>query len=179
MKKTLLITLAVLTFSLFLFAQQGTKAMQTHQGKPMQMEMKQAQGMDMPQDMMKELKLTEEQQKKIDQLRDEQKKYINLKQAALDNLRIDKQNAMQAEDYAKVKQINKSISDAELELANKQVDHHQAMLKELTAEQRAKMKELMPMRNKGMGMMKGEKNMMKDCPEGQSCEGMDKGCMGK
>lgn len=173
MKKTLLIILAILTISLMLFAQQANKPMKMEKNRQMQEEMKQAPDMDMHQDMLKDLNLTKEQLKKIDQLRDEQKKFINLKQAALDNLRIDKQNAMQTEDFAKVKTINKSIADAELELANKQVDHRQAMLKELTPEQKEKMKELMPMKGKmGMGMMK-DKRMMKGQHEcmGKDCEG--------
>jgi Spy/CpxP family protein refolding chaperone len=160
MKKILMITLAILALSLTLFAQPMEKSAMKDPCPDCKqsMNMEQPQGAPM-QDMMKQLDLTKEQQKKLDVLRDEHEKFINTKQAELENLQIDKQNAMQAEDYIKAKQINKSISDLQLVIENARVDHRAAMLKELTPEQKEKMKEMMPM-GKGPMMMK-DKQMMK------------------
>lgn len=116
-------------------------------------EMKQGPGHEMNKDMFKELNLTKEQKKKMEALRDEHMKIMNTKKAEMKNLHIDKQNAMKAEDYARVKQLNKSIADKELEMDNLMVDHKQAMLKELTAEQKAKLQDMRP---DCKGMNKGQ-----------------------
>jgi Spy/CpxP family protein refolding chaperone len=160
MKKTLILALAILALSLALFAQPMEKSAMKESCPDCKqnMNMEQPQGAPM-QDMMKQLDLTKEQQKKLDVLRDEQEKFMNTKKAELENLQIDKQNAMQAEDYTKAKQINKSISDLQLVIDNAMVDHRAAMLKELTPEQKEKMKQMMPMGKGKMGP-----NMMKDKP---------------
>lgn len=168
MKKTILVTVIIMALSLVLFAQQKPmKQMKDDCVDCGQMQMKGP--MHNYLDKMSELKLTPEQKKKIDDLRDEHKKYLNLKEATLQNLRIDKQNAMQAEDYAKVKTLNKNISDLELEIANKQVEHHQAMMKELTTEQKEQMKQFM---GKGMGMGKDKPCMDDSKPMMQHHKGM-------
>lgn len=168
MKKSILITIIIMALSLVLFAQQKPmKQMKDDCPDCGQKEMKGP--MNNYWDRMSELKLTPEQQQKIDNLRDEHKKYLNLKEANLQNMRIDKQNAMQAEDYAKVKTLNKNISDLELEIANKQIDHHQAMMKELTQEQKDMMKKFM---GKGMGMGKGPGMMDDSKPMMQHHKGM-------
>lgn len=100
--------------------------------------------------MMKELNLTEAQIKKLETLRTEHVKQLNTNKARLENLQIDKNKALKADEYAKVKQLNKNIADLELEISNLQVDHHQAMMKELTAEQKAKFEEMRRMGMKGM-----------------------------
>jgi Spy/CpxP family protein refolding chaperone len=119
-------------------------------------------GMGMMKGIMDELNLTKDQIKKLDALKTEHKKTMNTKEAELDNLMIDKHNAMMAEkfDIAQIKGINKSIADAQLAIDNMKVDHHAAVVKELTPEQQTKLREMMP---KGMGMGKG------------GCKGMDKG----
>ena len=171
MKKIVVITMAFMALSFMLFAQQAERQMKN---KPCpdckEQDMKMMKGMDMQQDIMKDLKLTKEQKQKIEMLRDENKKFMNTKKAVLENLRIDKRNAMKAENYTKVKQLNKSISDAELEIANKMTDHHQSIVKELTAEQKEKMQEMrqMHMGMMGKGMMQNKKMM----------KGMEKPCMG-
>ncbi len=172
MQKILLITLAILALSLMLFAQQQPMKNMKDDCQDCGQHQMQMKGpmMENHANMMQDLKLTPEQQKKIDTLKDEHKKYMNLKEAALQNLRIDKQNAMQAEDYAKVKSLNKNISDLELEIANKQADHHQAMMKELTPEQKQKFKDMMGPKHKQM--MKGDNKMMKHQM------GKDKPCLG-
>jgi Spy/CpxP family protein refolding chaperone len=154
MKKVILIGLAIVALSALLFAQHMDKRPMMNMGKGNQMqEMKPGLGMGMNWDNLDELNLTKEQKAKIQALHDENKKFMNTKQAELKNLRIDKQNAMQAENYAKVKQLNKNISDMELVIANKQVDHQQDIMKELTAEQKAKLEEFRLQRAKmGKGM---------------------------
>lgn len=158
MKKVILITLAVLALSFALFAQQAEKP---GMGNHKMMMNKDATGHDMMgmhQDWTKGLNLTDAQKKKFEIMKTDHKKFMNLKQAEMKNLHIDKQKAMRAEDYAKVKQLNKSIVDLELLMENARVDHKSAMMKELTAEQKAKIKDIMPM-HKGMnpGMGKGMK----------------------
>lgn len=110
--------------------------------------------MDMMKGIIDELNLTKDQSKKLEALKTEHKKTMNTKQAELDNLMIDKHNVMKADkfDVNQIKAINKTIADAQLAIDNMMVDHHAAVLKELTPEQQAKLKELMPM---GMGMGKG------------------------
>jgi Spy/CpxP family protein refolding chaperone len=169
MKKTILITVIIMALSIMLFAQQKPmKMMKDDCPDCGQMQMK-GPMQNNYWDRMSELKLTPEQQKKIDALRDEHKKYLNLKEATLQNLRIDKQNAMQTEDYAKVKTLNKNISDLELEIANKQVDHHQAMMKELTPEQKELLKQHM---GNGMGMGRDKPRMDDGKPMMQHHKGM-------
>jgi Spy/CpxP family protein refolding chaperone len=164
MKKTILILMVIMALSIALFAQKADKA-----GKPDNPPMKEncqsCMNKDMDhgkmgmQDMMKDLNLTKEQQTKLDALRDEHMKFMNSKQAELENLQIDKQNAMKAENYTLAKQINKNINDIQLVIDNAMVDHRAAVLKELTPEQKAKMMEMKP-----MGMGKGM----------EKCNGMDK-----
>jgi len=183
MKKILLISLVLLAFSFVLFAQKAEKA-GMGKGCPMgqQQDMKNGPcgpGMGMMKDMMKELELTKEQQKKIETLRDDHMKVMNVKKAEMENLQIDKQKAMKAEQYDKAKGINKSIADLQVVIENAMVDHKAAMMKELTAEQKAKLMEMKQMGMKGKGKGKGmrhEKGMgmkdgqCKDCTAG-SCTG--------
>lgn len=166
MKKILLVTMIILALSFVLFAQKADKAGMEKHG--MQMGKGDCPSgdcgpgkMEMRKEMMDELNLTKEQQKKLDGMRDDHMKYMNTKQAEMENLHIDKQNAIQAEQYDKVKQINKNISDLELVIANAMVDHRAAIMKELTPEQKAKMQEMMPS-NPGVGKgMKNHKGMGK------------------
>jgi Spy/CpxP family protein refolding chaperone len=178
MKKILLITLVLLAFSFVLFAQKTDKP-EMEKGCPMsqKQDMKMGEGeMGNHQNMMKELDLTKEQLKKMEALRDEHMKYLNVKQAELENLRIDKQNAMKAEQFDKAKRANKSIADLQLFIENAMVDHKAAMMKELTPEQKAKMMEMKPQGMKGMKHGKGrgmKDGQCKDC-KGGSCTGDSK-----
>lgn len=170
MRKIILITMLMLTLSFMLLAQN----MRQHQmkddcencGDCKEQPMMKGKGVDNPQPgrqmmnwdkgMMKELNLTETQIKKLENLKAEHAKQMNTNKARMQNLQIDKEKAMKAEEYTKVKQINKTIADLELEISNLQVDHHQAMMKELTAEQKAKFEE---MRKMGMRDGKMHNNM--------------------
>jgi len=160
MNKLIIITMVLLAFSFALFAQN----MKQHQMKedckdcgnckeqPMMQgkDMGNHQMMDWDKNLMQELKLSKDQIKKLEDLRADHKKQMNTSKAKLENFQIDKRHAMKAEDFNKVKQLNKNISDLELENANKMVDHHQSMMKELTPEQKAKLEELRPMGKQGM-----------------------------
>jgi Spy/CpxP family protein refolding chaperone len=157
MKKLLLITLAVLTLSFMLYAQKADKP---PMGKECdncdkQEMMKKGGGeadmMGPGKEMWKELNLTEEQQQKLGNLKQEQMKFMNTKQAELKNLNIDKDNSMRDGQYDKVKMINKNIADLELAIENAKVDHHMAMMKELTKEQQEKLKEMRLMKGGPMG----------------------------
>ncbi len=161
MKKVILITLAVLALSFALLAQKAEKPGMGDHKMMMNKDAKGHEMMGMHQDWWKDLNLTDAQKKKFENMKTDHKKFMNLKQAEMDNLHIDKQKAMRAEDYAKVKQLNKNIADLELVIENARVDHKADMMKELTAEQKAKIKD-MPTMHKGMkpgmgnGMNKGD-----------------------
>lgn len=175
MKKVLLLSLALMVISLVLFAEKPAMDKNCPMNKEKaEMNGPGPDGMGMHKEMMKELNLTKEQQKKFDTMKDDHMKFMNSKQAEMENLQIDKQNAMQAEQYDKAKSINKNITDLHLVLANAMVDHKADMLKELTPEQKAKFMEMKPMGKPGMGMgMKGCKGMK----DGKG-KGMGKGqCM--
>jgi len=162
MKKVILVSMAVLALSFTLMAQKAEKKMDKKPCGDCK-----GQDMMMKQEHLKSLELTKEQQKKIETLREEHMKIINTKKAAIENMRIDKHKAMKDENYAKVKQLNKAISDARLEIANHMTDHKQAVMKELTPEQKEKMKNM---------HMKNEKMMRKDKPCGDKMMGKDKPC---
>jgi Spy/CpxP family protein refolding chaperone len=134
--------------------------------------------MEMRQNMMEELKLTKEQMKKLEVLKTDHDKIMNTKQAELENLMIDKHIAMKADKFDQVKLINKSIAEIQLFIDNARVDHHAAMLKELTPEQKDKFKEMMPMgMGKGMGKGMGMEKGMKGC-QGMGMEKGKGGCEG-
>lgn len=179
MRKILIIALIIMTLSVLLLAQQPAKAAKGHNPE---MQMKHEM---QPPEIMKELNLSKEQKVKIDALKDTHVKYLNTKKAELQNLQIDKQNAMKAGDYTRVKQINKQISDLQLDMSNKKVDHHQAILKELNAEQKEKFQQMgMHRKGAGQGMMGKEGRPMKGmhgdkkgpCAEkaGDDCANCDK-----
>lgn len=145
MKKTILITMLLLALSLMLFAQKDADKPCDNCDKE-QMMPKGDNGPDemgMHKERMKDLGLSKEQMQKLEDLRQEHQKFMNTKKAEIKNLQIDKENAMESGGYDKVKAINKQISDLELAIANAKVDHHQAMMKELTKEQQEKFNQMM------------------------------------
>ncbi len=161
MRKIIILTLAIMTLSLMLFAQRTERPAMGKQDGDHQMMMKKSGQGPMGMEMLKELNLTEAQKAKLENLFREQAKWVNTKQAELENLKIDKNTAMKNQEFDKVKRLNKNISDLELTMDNARVDHHQAMLKELTKEQQEKLAEMRPMK----GMQTG-KGMMHDDHQG-------------
>lgn len=180
MRKIIVITMVMLILSLVLYAQNMKQ--QQHQmkddcedcGDCKEQPMMKNKGMNNPQgghrmmnwdkNMMKELNLSEAQIKKLEDMKAEHVKQLNTNKARMQNLQIDKNKAMQAEEYARVKQLNKNIADLELEMSNLQVDHHQAMLKELNVEQKAKFQEMRKMGNRAMKDGKMQDKMDKKAP---------------
>jgi len=137
--------------------------------------------MDQPMDMMQMLDLDKTQQDKLSKLRDDFMKLMNTKRAELENLKIDLQNAIEKEDYAKAKNVTKQISDKKLEIAYARIDHMQAMMKELNAEQKEIAKKMFGrMHGRGHGMMQGcEQGMMHSRGKGMMRPGCGMGpCQG-
>lgn len=167
MRKIIVITMVMLMLGFVLYAQNMRQnQMKNDCDDCREQPMMKGRGMDNPQpghrnmnwdrNIMKELNLTDAQIKKLETLRADHAKQLNTNKARLENLQIDKNNALKAEEFAKVKQLNKNIADLKLEISNLQVDHHQAMMKELTEEQKTKFEE---MRRLGMkGMQDGKMN---------------------
>ena len=115
-----------------------------------------------------ELKLTEAQIRKFDELRMGFDKNENSTTAEIENLQIDKEAAMKAENFTKAKELNKQIYAKKMALADARVDFMSARLKELNPEQKEiMMKKMMMfegfrnnMRGKHQGPMMQGKNMM-------------------
>ncbi|MFO7659425.1 MAG: hypothetical protein R6V77_00765 [Candidatus Cloacimonadaceae bacterium] len=178
MRKIIVITMVMLMLGFVLYAQNMRQNQMKDDcddcGDCKEQPMMKSKGVNNPQsghrnmnwdkNMMKELNLNEAQIKKLETLRADHAKQLNTNKARLQNLQIDKNKAMKAEEFAKVKQFNKNIADLELEMSNLKVDHHQALMKELTAEQKAKFEEMRRVGMKGMqdGKMHNNMEMMRE-----------------
>ena len=142
MKKILIISLILGLAIAGLFAQMhmmgNKKGAMNHQGKGPMM------------NCMDELNLTDAQITKFAEARAAFQKQENVLSAEIENLRIDAMAAMKAEDFKRVKEIQKTISDKELMIKNAHVDMMAAHMKELSKEQKQIMQKNMPMM---MGMM--------------------------
>ncbi|MBM4399612.1 MAG: hypothetical protein FJ041_04710 [Candidatus Cloacimonetes bacterium] len=169
MNRIIVITMVLLAFSFVLLAKKpGMKPMGGGCRDCNMHEMKMGPHPDMGMEILKKLDLTKDQKKKLEAIRDEHKKLMNLKKAELKNLLIDKQNAIQAEDFTKAKQLNKNVADKELEIANLTVDLKQDMLKELTPEQKEKLRNMLPMMKEMMKeKMKGKMKERCEMEEGK------------
>lgn len=91
---------------------------------------------------MTELNLTADQQKKMDEMHLKFQKSDIDKHAVIQKKAIDKQQAMRNEDFATAKKLTTELFDLKAELANQRIEQHEEMSKILTAEQKAKFKEL-------------------------------------
>lgn len=94
---------------------------------------------------MQELNLNEAQLNKFAESRAAFQKQENTLRAEINNLRLDLVAAMKAENMKRVKELNKQISDKELQLQNARVDLMSNYMKELNKEQKAIMQKHMPM----------------------------------
>lgn len=132
-----------------------------------------------------DLKLTEAQIQKFDELRMGFEKTQNTIQAEIENMRLDQQAAMKAENYSKAKELNKQIYTKKITLADARIDFMSSRMKELNAEQKELMKQNMMgfdghrnqmhgrkqgMNKQGKGMMKGNCGDCGDCSEGHGKE---------
>lgn len=125
---------------------------------------------------MEELELTDAQSKKIQAARATFERQRNTIQAEIENLRMDIREAMQAENFKRVKELNQQISTKQLQLKNARTDMMAANMKELNKEQKAIMQKNMLMQmGCGQGMMQGGRNRasMHQGRRGQNM-GMDK-----
>lgn len=145
---------------------------------------------DNPMTIKEMLNLSDKQTKKMDELKTALQKQINTMNAQIQNLALDKEKAMKDEDFNNAKKLNGQIFDLKKAMANARIDHMQAMLKELSADQKAIIKEQCQLkggmmmgqnwnqqgmcggfhgRSMGHGMMKRTRN-----PEDEDCQAMPK-----
>jgi Spy/CpxP family protein refolding chaperone len=122
-----------------------------------------AKGQHEHQMMCDELKLTPEQKAKFENLRMEHQKNRNTLQADIKNIRIDIQAAIKVENFKRAKDLNKQLSAKKTQLADARIDHMEAMMKELTTEQKVIAREILPR----MGMNEGRKGGMNQGKMGQ------------
>ena len=111
---------------------------------------------------LEELKLTDAQSKKIDAARATFERQRNTIQAEIQNLRMDTKDAMMAENFKRVKELNQQITAKQLQLKNAHVDMVMELMKDLNKEQKAIMQKhmLTQMGNRqGQGQMHGNRNM--------------------
>lgn len=106
--------------------------------------------------MMERLNLSEAQKTKLEDQRTAHMKMMNTAQAEIENIKIDLQTAIKSENFKRAKELNKQLYAKKLSLADARIDHIAAMIKELTAEQKAMIKDHLPM----MGMHKGMRGGM-------------------
>lgn len=126
---------------------------------------------------MLELGLSEAQKTKIEELRLSHQKQMNTLEAEIENLEMDMQQAMNKEDFANARKLTKQLNDKRLVVANARIDHMEAMLKQLTPEQREKAKGMF-MHQPGMGMGMG-RNMHQGKGKGMGMENCQGDCMDK
>lgn len=95
---------------------------------------------------LEELGLSDAQSKKFDASRATFERQRNTLQADMDNLRMDVHDAMGAENFRHVKELNQQITAKQLELRNAHVDMIMDQMKELTKDQKVIMQKNMVMR---------------------------------
>ncbi len=159
MRKILWITLGIMLFSTVLMARTKVEKKENPRMKH-KLEATEQQFHQMKCD---ELKLTPEQKVKFENLRTEHQKTRNTLQADIKNIKIDIQTAIKAENYKRAKDLNKQLSAKKTQLADARIDHMEAMMKELTPEQKVIAKEILPR----MGMNEGRKGGMNHGKMGQ------------
>lgn len=99
---------------------------------------------------MQELNLTEKQEEKINSIKtDFKKKGIDL-HAEIKKLRIDKREAMKNEEFSKAKSLVDKISVVRIQLNKNQISLQEAIHNELTDEQKKKLKVLKKERHRGI-----------------------------
>lgn len=101
--------------------------------------------MENMQNCMEELQLTDKQSEKLENLRSTFEKTRNTLQAEIDNIQIDIEAAMKAENYSKAKELTKQLNAKQSQLEEARIDFHANRMKELSKEQKEIMKKNMPM----------------------------------
>ncbi len=160
MKKVIWITLGIMLLSTMLVARTKVEKKEN----PKMMKHKLETNMEHPKEMMcDQLKLTPAQKAKFETLRNDFQKSRNSLQADIKNIQIDIKAAIQAENYKRAKDLNKQLSAKKTQLADARIDHMEAMMKELDADQKVIAKEILPR----MGMRDGKKGGMHQGRMGQ------------
>lgn len=153
MKKITWITLGILLLSSMLIAKPRMQKNDDCDGSHARVEAKADHKMGMM--MCDELKLTPEQQKKFETMHTAFKKMQNTLQSEMENLQIDMRTAMKAENFKAAKEINKQIAAKKTQLSDAHIDHMESMMKELSAEQKEKAKDMFPRMMMGQGRNRG------------------------
>ncbi len=142
MKKIMILTLSIVILIGVLAAEQTEQKNMTRPDDKGMTEQKMMPGdcMGMPgmgQGMMMDaLKLSKDQKDKIERLRASHQKQMNTLQAELENLEIDLQAAIDKDNFKAAKDLNKTIFNKKLQIADARIDHMEAVLKELNADQK-------------------------------------------
>jgi len=105
---------------------------------------------------LKELNLTEAQKKTLDELQLNHKKAMNIIDAEIRNLQLDLHKAIKGEDYAAAKILNNQLYEKKRSRANNRIELREQIMKELTAEQKAKLQSLFPGNGLGLGPREGK-----------------------
>lgn len=131
--------------------------------------------------MMDALKLSKEQKDKIERLRASHQKQMNTLEAEIENLEIDLRAAIDKDNFKSAKELHKTIFSKKLQIADARLDHMEAVLKELNADQKDAARMMFRMHKmQGPGMGKGMGNGMGMHKMGMGkgncgdCQGMDK-----
>jgi Spy/CpxP family protein refolding chaperone len=135
-----------------------------------------------PKDWFDDLKLNENQKQKLGELRLAHQKDMNTKDADLENAKLDVMQALKKEDFKNAKELAKAITLKQQAKEYARIDFYQAILMELTPEQKDKFKEAFLMRmghegGKGMGMGMGKCPCMMQMMQGQCSEMQMEGTM--
>ncbi|MDZ4120870.1 MAG: Spy/CpxP family protein refolding chaperone [Candidatus Cloacimonadaceae bacterium] len=151
MRKIALITIAIMLFSTLLLAK--SKGDQKQNPKRMKHDKEAISDQKHPGEMMEKLNLTTEQKKKFETMRTEHQKQMNTLKSEMENLKIDLQASVRNENYRRAKELNKQIATKQNQLKDAMIDHLEAMMKELTADQKVIAKEIFPRMAMGMDRM--------------------------
>lgn len=139
---------------------------------------------DAPMPMMDMLKLSKEQIAKFQDLRLAHQKKMNTLKAEVENLKLDLLKAIRSENFNDAKKLNDSLYAKKKAMADARLDHIQAMLKELSADQKEIAKEhFMQFWMKGGKGHPGMSNMMRGKGMGHMgqmhMKGRKSGCQGE
>lgn len=159
MKKLTMITLALVLMVGMLIAQTATTPNPKAVPGPKVNDNPNLKDRPMPvmehENIMMKLNLSEAQKTNLQNLRNDFQKRMNTLKAEIENLEIDIRAALKAEKYQDAKNLTKQMQDKKLSMAYAKIDHMQAMLKELTKEQKDMARDMFMPGMMGKGMRGG------------------------
>jgi hypothetical protein len=109
------------------------------------------------------LLLNEKQKAKVEEIKTAYQKEMNVWTAQLQNLRLDKQKAMQARDFESAKKVTGQMFDLKKTMANARIDAIKAIYNEMNDGQKAIINEYCAQDGRGIGAMLGGRM----CGDGQ------------